>query len=37
MVNCIINGDCDTCSDFNEDGSLDILDIIEMVNYIMDI
>ena len=31
----IVHETCDECSDFNEDGSSNILDIIQLVNIIL--
>ena len=36
IMNCIMDLDCDNCSDYNEDGNSDILDIM-LVNIILDI
>jgi len=36
IVNCILSNDCDECSDLNYDGSVDILDIILMINVILE-
>jgi len=36
IVNCILSNDCDECSDWNYDGSVDILDIILMINVILE-
>ena len=35
LVNCVIDGDCDSCSDLNEDGNNDILDIITLIQIIL--
>ena len=35
VLNCVLDSDCDTCSDYNQDGSSDVLDIVEMVNLIL--
>ena len=36
IINCILSNDCDGCSDWNYDGSVDILDIILMINIILE-
>ena len=35
MVDCVLSESCDECSDFNQDGSTDILDIVDLVNVIL--
>ena len=36
VVLCVLSGTCNHCSDFNQDGSTDILDIIGVTNVILD-
>ena len=36
VVNCILSESCNWCSDFNEDGITNVLDIMSMVDVIMD-
>jgi len=36
IVNCILSNDCDEYSDWNFDESVDILDIILMINVILE-
>ena len=35
ILNCILNHDCDECSDLNEDGSTNIIDILLVINLIL--
>ena len=37
MVDCVISGDCDTCSDINSDGITDIFDINLLVDIILNL
>jgi len=36
VVNCVLSDDCDDCSDLNYDGSVDVLDIMIMVNLVLE-
>ena len=36
IINCILDGDCDECSDINDDGIANILDVIYIINLILE-